>query len=68
MVRVKSSDKSQELVEEVDLDVFSTSDSDVGPAEADRHIIMIPQGIMSLRRMSKLFSMCRVPPDYIYKI
>lgn len=63
-----SSGESRESVGEVNSDVSSGSDGDVGLTEDDPPIIRISRGIMLLERMGKLMLQYEVPFDYIYRI
>lgn len=56
MVQFRFNSKSRESVREVNLDISSGSDSDVGLIEDDPLVVRIPQGIISLERMDELMS------------
>lgn len=68
MVYIRSSDKSQESIGEVNLDVSSTSSSDAGPMDDDPLIIGILRAIMSSGRRSEVVSKYGMPPNYVYRI
>lgn len=68
VVDVRSNDKSQEFIREVESNVSSTSGNNTSLMKDEPGITDIPRGIISDKRTYDLVSRYKVPLGYIYRI